>query len=70
MLYEVITSKHPSGISLGLGELKDFDVDEKIFMSLKEGWQQGGTSYTQNAGLPDLRKAIAQKHSAIDGFLV
>ncbi|MBK3516820.1 pyridoxal phosphate-dependent aminotransferase [Carboxylicivirga marina] len=65
---EVNLSKHPSGISLGLGELKNFRVDKKIFESLQNNWSNGGTSYTQNAGLPGLRKAIAQKQHEQDGF--
>ncbi len=64
---EVNQSKHPSSISLGLGELKNFDVDPKIFEALTSHWKSG-TSYTQNAGLPELRKAVANKQKAQDGF--
>lgn len=65
---EVNLSKHATGISLGLGELKDFKVDTKIFEALSDNWLNGATSYTQNAGLPELRKAIAAKQKFQDGF--
>jgi len=65
---EVNLSKHATGISLGLGELKDFNVDDKIFKALSNNWLNGATCYTQNAGLPALRKAVAAKQNLQDGF--
>ncbi len=65
---EVNLLKHASGISLGLGELKDFPVDDQIFEALATNWKNGGTSYTQNAGLPQLRQAVADLQSKEDGF--
>lgn len=65
---EVNLSKHPTGISLGLGELKTFPVDPKILEAMQASWQQGGTSYSPNAGLPALRLAVADNHRHQDGF--
>ena len=65
---EVNMSKHPTGISLGLGELKSFPVDEKILEAMQDSWQQGGSSYSPNAGLPALRKAVADNQRSQDGF--
>ncbi len=64
---EVNLSKHTNSISLGLGELRNFEVDKKIHDALVNNWNNG-TSYTQNAGLPDLREAVAQKQSEQDGY--
>ena len=36
---EVNLLKHASGISLGLGELKDFPVDDQIFEALATNWK-------------------------------
>ncbi|MBS2212460.1 pyridoxal phosphate-dependent aminotransferase [Carboxylicivirga mesophila] len=64
---EINLSKHPSSISLGLGELKSFTVDPQIFDALSSNWNNG-ISYTQNAGLPALRQAIARNQKQQDGF--
>ncbi|MBR8534923.1 pyridoxal phosphate-dependent aminotransferase [Carboxylicivirga sediminis] len=64
---EINLSKHPSSISLGLGELKNFTVDPQIFEALSSNWNNG-ISYTQNAGLPALRQAIANHQKQQDGF--
>jgi len=56
---EVNMAKHATGISLGLGELKDFDVDSLVIKALTENLNNLGFSYTHNAGLPELREAIA-----------
>jgi len=65
---QVNMAKHPSGISLGLGELKGFEVDEQIKVSMIESWDKGAACYTQNAGLPQLRQAIADRQHKEDGF--
>ncbi len=65
---EVNLSKHPSGISLGLGELKSFPPDEQIKEAMLSGWEQGGTAYCPNAGLPALRKAVAAQQQKQDGY--
>ncbi|MBI9069700.1 MAG: hypothetical protein JEZ09_20555, partial [Salinivirgaceae bacterium] len=65
---EVNLSKHATGISLGLGELKTFPVDPKILEAMQASWQQGGTSYSPNGGLVALRSAVADNHYQQDGF--
>ncbi|MCT4591661.1 MAG: pyridoxal phosphate-dependent aminotransferase [Carboxylicivirga sp.] len=65
---EVNLAKHKTGISLGLGELKNFKVDDQIYETLCKNWHSGGSSYTQNAGLPVLREAVANKQKRLDGF--
>lgn len=65
---EVNLSKHPSGISLGLGELKNFQPDNKVFEAMQASWEKGGTSYCPNAGVPQLRVAVAERQKKQDGF--
>jgi len=65
---QVNQAKHSTAISLGLGELKDFKVDDKVLSAFQSSLQTTGANYTQNAGLPELRAAIALKHKQIDGF--
>lgn len=65
---EVNMSKHPTGISLGLGELKEFPVNPLIIETLTNSLNNNGTSYTQNAGLPELRKAIAESQKKQDNY--
>ncbi len=65
---EVNMAKHNTGISLGLGELKGFPVDDKIKKAMLQSWDNGAACYTQNAGLPELRSAIASKQKKVDGF--
>ena len=50
----------PSIISLAGGE-PDFDTPEKITQELKRQLDAGYTHYTVGPGLPELRKAIAEK---------
>lgn len=64
---EVNQSKHSTGISLGLGELKNFEVDDQIYSAMCNSWKNGGTAYTQNAGLPQLRMVVAQRQQEQDG---
>lgn len=65
---EVNLARHKTGISLGLGELKGFPIDDKIKNAMLQSWDHGAECYTQNAGLPELREAIAQRQTSIDGF--
>lgn len=65
---QVNMAKHPSGISLGLGELKGFTVDRHIIDAMADSWESGGACYTQNAGLPELREAVARRQKEVDGF--
>ncbi len=65
---EVNQAKHPSSISLGLGELKNFPVDPLVIERLQNFDIQEAVSYTQNAGLPALRKAVANAQHLQDGF--
>jgi len=65
---QVNMAKHATGISLGLGELKGFEVDNKIKQAMTESWNDGAACYTQNAGLPQLRKAVADRQHQEDGY--
>jgi len=65
---EVNMAKHPTGISLGLGELKEFDVDHQIIEAISKSLSGNGTSYTQNGGLPQLCEAVAEAHSGKTGI--
>lgn len=65
---QVNTVKSETSISLGLGELKDFEVDKKVLEAFKKSLLTSGVNYTQNAGLPELRQAIAKQQMEIDGF--
>lgn len=60
--------KHKNAISLGLGELKDFNVDSKVVDALTNSLKKDGVNYSPNAGIIELRQAIAFKQSNIDGF--
>ncbi|MBS2099440.1 pyridoxal phosphate-dependent aminotransferase [Carboxylicivirga linearis] len=64
---QVNMAKHATGISLGLGELKGFEVDNKIKQAMTESWDDGAACYTQNAGLPQLRKEVADRQHHEDG---
>jgi aspartate/methionine/tyrosine aminotransferase len=66
---QVNMAKHPSAVSLGLGELKDFPVDEKILLAMEKAMRADGTNYSGNAGLPALRNAIAKNQQLADGFM-
>lgn len=65
---QVNMAKHESSISLGLGELKDFELDDQIIEYIKKGVDEGGANYSANAGLPALRKAIANAQQQADSF--
>lgn len=60
---QVNLAKHKTGISLGLGELKEFKVDPLVTEALAKSLTCSGYSYTHNAGLPELRSAIAESYS-------
>lgn len=62
---EVNMAKHSTAISLGLGELSSFSVNPKIFEALQSSLTKGGSNYTHNAGLPELRSAIAKQTNHI-----
>ena len=65
---EVNMAMHKSGISLGLGELKDFEPDKRIINALTESIGNGGVNYCPNAGLPELRTSIAETQRIEDGY--
>nr|WP_319397418.1 pyridoxal phosphate-dependent aminotransferase [uncultured Carboxylicivirga sp.] len=65
---QVNMAKHATGISLGLGELKGFEVDGKIKQAMAESWEKSAVCYTQNAGLPQLRQVVAERQQKVDGF--
>lgn len=58
---ELKAQGHPV-LSLAVGE-PDWDTFESIKKKAIEGIQQGQTKYTPSAGLPELRKIIAEKAS-------
>ena len=65
---QVNLAKHATAIGLGLGELKDFKVDKKVLDAFCSSLETSGANYTQNAGLPELRKAVAQNQQDADGY--
>ena len=65
---EVNLSLHPTGISLGLGELRDFSPDKKIIDALTKSLDVGGVNYCPNGGLMELREAVADAQKKEDGF--
>jgi len=65
---EVNMAMHKSGISLGLGELRDFEPDKRIIKALTESIGNGGVNYCPNAGLPELRTSIAEAQRIEDGY--
>jgi aspartate/methionine/tyrosine aminotransferase len=64
---QVNMAKHASAIGLGLGELKDFKVDTKVLEAFYASIKTSGANYTQNAGLPELRKSVAKNQQDADG---
>jgi aspartate/methionine/tyrosine aminotransferase len=65
---EVNMALHPTGISLGLGELKNFEPDKKILSSLKNSLNGPGVNYCPNAGITELREAVAASQQKEDGY--
>jgi len=65
---EVNQALHSTGISLGLGELKTFDPDKKIIEALTASLNGEGVNYCANAGLKELREAVAEAQKKEDGF--
>lgn len=55
-----LASKMPEVINLGIGE-PDFDTPKHIKKAAIKALEEGYTHYTSNAGLPELREAIARK---------
>ncbi len=68
IIRQVNSTRHETAISLGLGELKDFPVDSQLLQAIEHVMKHGGTNYTDNAGLPELRRAIAEKQQNVDNF--
>src|SRR3954471_5726152 len=58
-----------SVIHLEIGE-PDFDTPSNVREAAKRGLDSGATHYPPFAGIPDLRKAIAEDASARKGFAV
>ena len=65
---EVNMALHSTGISLGLGELKTFTPDRKIIEALTASLKRDGVNYCPNAGLPELREAVAECMKKQDGY--
>jgi aspartate/methionine/tyrosine aminotransferase len=65
---EVNQAMHPTGITLGLGELKEFDVDPQIFEAMYKSIESKGKNYCPNAGVVELRQAIAKRQFDQDGY--
>jgi len=62
-----LASKMPEVINLGIGE-PDFDTPEHIKKAAVKALEEGYTHYTSNAGLPELREAIAKKLKRDNGI--
>ncbi len=54
-------------IGLGAGE-PDFDTPDHVKAAAAEAMAQGKTKYTPPAGIPELRKAICEKHERDNGL--
>ncbi|WP_059170932.1 pyridoxal phosphate-dependent aminotransferase [Bacillus sp. FJAT-27445] len=54
-------------IGLGAGE-PDYNTPEHILEAAKKSMDEGHTKYTPSAGLPDLKKAIAEKFAKDQGI--
>lgn len=65
---EVNLALHPTGVSLGLGELRDFTPDKKIIEALTKSLNEGGVNYCSNGGLMELREAVADAQKKEDGY--
>ncbi len=65
---EVNMAMHKTGISLGLGELKTFQPDKKILTALTNSLKNSGVNYCPNAGLPELRTAVAESQKLQDKY--
>jgi len=50
------------------GELKDYPVDLKIIKAMEKALSKGELNYTENAGLPELRRTVAEAQKIQDGF--
>ncbi|AAL80646.1 aromatic amino acid aminotransferase [Pyrococcus furiosus DSM 3638] len=60
-------SKMENVISLGIGE-PDFDTPNNIKEAAKRALDEGWTHYTPNAGIPELREAIAEYYKKFYGI--
>ncbi len=65
---EVNLAKHKTSISLGLGELRNFPVDQGILNVIQSFAGNEALSYSGNGGYPALRLAIAEQQQLEDGF--
>lgn len=65
---QVNQAKHPTAIGLGLGELRNFKADNQIIDALAKSLFTDGVFYSANAGLPQLRQAIAGACKIADGY--
>ncbi|PKP09009.1 MAG: hypothetical protein CVU09_13165 [Bacteroidetes bacterium HGW-Bacteroidetes-4] len=68
VIRQINNARHETAISLGLGELKNFPVDSRMLQAMEHAMKHEGTNYTDNAGLPELRNAIAEKQQSSDDF--
>jgi len=66
LLFE-ISAKMPDIINLGIGE-PDFDTPKNIKEAAKKALDEGFTHYTSNAGILELREAIAEKLKKDNGI--
>lgn len=63
-----LAAQYPDAIKLTVGE-PNFDTPDYIKQAAKKAIDDGKTHYAPNAGLPELREAVAQKyHSYWDGY--
>ena len=64
-----LATQYPDAIKLTVGE-PNFDTPAYIKEAAKKAMDAGETHYTPNAGMPVLRRAVAEKHqkSHWDGY--
>ena len=61
-----LAAQYPNAIKLTVGE-PNFDTPEYIKDAAKKGLDDNLTHYTPNAGIPELREAVAEKGMVISG---
>ena len=63
-----LAAGYPDALSLGIGE-PDFPTPEHIREAGKRALDEGRTKYTPNAGIPELRRGLAEKLSRENGLV-
>ncbi|MDZ7701884.1 MAG: aminotransferase class I/II-fold pyridoxal phosphate-dependent enzyme [Halobacteriales archaeon] len=68
-MYELANARGGDLVRLEIGE-PDFDTPEHVLDAADEAARGGATHYTSNAGIPELREAIAEKTERDHGLAV